>query len=72
MNGDERLFELVQQWEQAVESGQEITVSQLDPNAQPIVTAVFWHEDLEDLDRLRQTAENNIRLRIQRETWKSI
>jgi len=38
----------------------EITVSQLDPNAQPIVTAVFWHEDLEDLDRLRQTAENNI------------
>ncbi len=39
----------------------EITVSQLDPNAQPIVTAVFWHEDLEDLDRLRQTAENNIR-----------
>ena len=39
----------------------EITVSQLDPNAQPVVTAVFWHEDLEDLDRLRQTAENNIR-----------
>ncbi|MGB2907393.1 MAG: efflux RND transporter permease subunit, partial [Candidatus Aminicenantaceae bacterium] len=39
----------------------EISVSQLDPNAQPIVTAVFWHEDLEDLDRLRQTAENNIR-----------
>ena len=39
----------------------DINVSQLDPNAQPIVTAVFWHEDLEDLDRLRQTAENNIR-----------
>ena len=39
----------------------EISVSQLDPNAQPIVTAVFRHEDLEDLDRLRQTAENNIR-----------
>jgi len=39
----------------------EINVSQLDPNAQPIVTAVFWHEDLDDLDRLRQTAENNIR-----------
>jgi HAE1 family hydrophobic/amphiphilic exporter-1 len=39
----------------------EISVSQLDPNAQPIVTAVFWHEDLEDLDRLRQTAENNVR-----------
>ena len=39
----------------------EINVSQLDPNAQPVVTAVFWHEDLEDLDRLRQTAENNIR-----------
>ena len=39
----------------------EISVSQLDPNAQPVVTAVLWHEDLEDLDRLRQTAENNIR-----------
>lgn len=39
----------------------EISVSQLDPNAQPIVTAVLWHEDLDDLDRLRQTAENNIR-----------
>ena len=39
----------------------EITVSQLNPNAQPIVTAVLWHEDLDDLDRLRQTAENNIR-----------
>ncbi len=39
----------------------EITVSQLDPNAQPVVTAVLWHEDLDDLDRLRQTAENNIR-----------
>ena len=39
----------------------EITVSQLDPNAQPVITAVLWHEDLEDLDRLRQTAENNIR-----------
>jgi HAE1 family hydrophobic/amphiphilic exporter-1 len=39
----------------------EITVSQLDPNSQPVITAVFWHEDLEDLDRLRQTAENNIR-----------
>ena len=31
----------------------EITVSQLDPNSQPVVTAVFWHEELEDLDRLR-------------------
>jgi HAE1 family hydrophobic/amphiphilic exporter-1 len=39
----------------------EIAVSQLDPNALPIVTAVLWHEDLDDLDRLRQTAENNIR-----------
>jgi HAE1 family hydrophobic/amphiphilic exporter-1 len=40
---------------------EEISVSQLDPSAQPIVTAVLWHEDLDDLDRLRQTAENNIR-----------
>ena len=40
---------------------EEISVSQLDPNAQPVVTAVLWHEDLDDLDRLRQTAENNIR-----------
>jgi HAE1 family hydrophobic/amphiphilic exporter-1 len=40
---------------------EKISVSQLDPNAQPVVTAVLWHEDLDDLDRLRQTAENNIR-----------
>ena len=40
---------------------EEIRVSQLDPNAQPIVQAVLWHEEIEDLDRLRQTAENNIR-----------
>lgn len=39
----------------------EINVSQLDPNAQPVVVAVLTHDEVTDLDRLRQTAENNIR-----------
>ncbi|OGD11024.1 MAG: hypothetical protein A2Y86_00565 [Candidatus Aminicenantes bacterium RBG_13_62_12] len=42
-------------------SADEISVDQLDPNAQPVVTAVLLHEDITDLDRLRLTAENNIR-----------
>jgi HAE1 family hydrophobic/amphiphilic exporter-1 len=39
----------------------EIVVSQLDPNAQPVVTAVLTHDEIDDLDRLRMTAETNIR-----------
>ena len=39
----------------------EITVSQLDPNAQPVVVAVLSHEQITDLDALRQTAENVVR-----------
>ena len=39
----------------------EIVVSQLDPNAQPVVTAVLTHAEIDDLDRLRMTAETNIR-----------
>ena len=38
-----------------------ITVSQLDPNAQPVITAVLIHDEITDLDKLRMTAENNIR-----------
>jgi HAE1 family hydrophobic/amphiphilic exporter-1 len=38
-----------------------ITVSQLDPNAQPVITAVLTHDEITDLDKLRLTAENNIR-----------
>ncbi|MBM3295263.1 MAG: efflux RND transporter permease subunit, partial [Candidatus Aminicenantes bacterium] len=38
-----------------------ITATQLDPNAQPVITAVLTHESLTDLDRLRATAETNIR-----------
>ncbi|MFH1700452.1 MAG: efflux RND transporter permease subunit [Candidatus Zixiibacteriota bacterium] len=38
----------------------EISVSQHDPNAVPIVTAIFSHPEFKDLDKLRQTAENNI------------
>lgn len=38
-----------------------IAVTQLDPNAQPVVTAVLAHEEITDLDKLRLTAENNIR-----------
>jgi len=39
----------------------EITVSQHDPNAVPIVVAVFSHPEIDDLDQLRRTAENIIR-----------
>jgi HAE1 family hydrophobic/amphiphilic exporter-1 len=42
-------------------SADEINVTQLDPNAQPVITAVLTHEEITDLDRLRLTAENNIR-----------
>ncbi|NOR53952.1 MAG: AcrB/AcrD/AcrF family protein, partial [Candidatus Aminicenantes bacterium] len=38
----------------------EITVSQHDPNAMPVVVAIFSHPEISDLDMLRQTAENNI------------
>jgi HAE1 family hydrophobic/amphiphilic exporter-1 len=38
-----------------------ITVSQLDPNAQPVITAVLTHDEITDLDKLRMTAESNIR-----------
>jgi HAE1 family hydrophobic/amphiphilic exporter-1 len=39
----------------------EITVSQHDPNAVPIVVALFSHAEINDLDKLRRTAENVIR-----------
>ncbi len=39
----------------------EITVSEHDPNADPVVVAVFSHPEIDDLDKLRQTAENIIR-----------
>ncbi|UCC45345.1 MAG: efflux RND transporter permease subunit [Candidatus Zixiibacteriota bacterium] len=38
----------------------EITVTQHDPNAVPILTAVLYHPDISDLDLLRRTAENVI------------
>ncbi|MCJ7579091.1 MAG: efflux RND transporter permease subunit [Candidatus Aminicenantes bacterium] len=39
----------------------EISVSQLDPNAQPVVVVFLSHPEISDLDQLRQTAETNIR-----------
>lgn len=39
----------------------EVTVSQHDPNAIPIVVAIFSHPEITDLDQLRKTAENIIR-----------
>jgi HAE1 family hydrophobic/amphiphilic exporter-1 len=39
----------------------EIAVTQLDPNAQPVITAVLTHANSPALDRLRLTAETNIR-----------
>jgi len=38
-----------------------LTVTQLDPNAQAVITAVLTHDEITDLDKLRMTAENNIR-----------
>jgi HAE1 family hydrophobic/amphiphilic exporter-1 len=38
-----------------------IDVTQLDPNAQPVITAVLTNDEITDLDKLRMTAENNIR-----------
>jgi len=38
----------------------EISVSQHDPNEIPMVVAILSHPQIDDLDRLRQTAENNI------------
>ncbi|MEE8577519.1 MAG: efflux RND transporter permease subunit, partial [candidate division Zixibacteria bacterium] len=42
-------------------SADDISVSQHDPNSIPIVSAVFYHQDISDLDQLRRTAENIIR-----------
>jgi len=40
---------------------EEIAVSQQDPNAQAVIVAAFSHEELDDLDALRRTAESIIR-----------
>lgn len=40
---------------------EEISVSQLDPNARPVVVVFLSHPQISDLDQLRQTAETNIR-----------
>jgi HAE1 family hydrophobic/amphiphilic exporter-1 len=45
----------------ATSGADSITVSQLDPNARPIVIVAFSHDQITDLDALRQTAENIIR-----------
>lgn len=44
-----------------ISEADEITVSQHDPNAMPVIVAIFSHPEINDLDMLRQTAENNIR-----------
>ena len=38
----------------------EIIVSQYDPNAVPVLVAILSHPEIDDLDKLRQTAEFNI------------
>jgi hydrophobic/amphiphilic exporter-1 (mainly G- bacteria), HAE1 family len=40
---------------------EEIAVNQQDPNAKAVVVAAFSHNDLDDLDALRRTAESIIR-----------
>ncbi|MDZ7372118.1 MAG: efflux RND transporter permease subunit, partial [candidate division KSB1 bacterium] len=39
----------------------EINISQLDPNADPVVTLALWHPQITDMDELRRTAENYLR-----------
>ncbi len=39
----------------------EINISQLDPNAEPVVTVAFSHPQITDMDELRRTAENYVR-----------
>ncbi len=43
------------------EEADEVVVSQLDPNARPVVVVFLSHSEITNLDKLRQTAENNIR-----------
>ncbi len=42
----------------------EVTVSQHDPNAVPVVVAALYHPEVTDLDALRQTAEGIIRTEL--------
>ncbi len=44
-----------------ISEADDITVSQHDPNAMPVIVAILSHPEINDLDMLRQTAENNIR-----------
>ncbi len=39
----------------------QVTVTQHDPNAVPMIVVVFSHPEIDDLDQLRRTAENIIR-----------
>ncbi|MBU1320689.1 MAG: efflux RND transporter permease subunit [candidate division Zixibacteria bacterium] len=43
------------------DAGTEITVSQHDPNAAPVILVSMYHPDIDDLDQLRRTAENIVR-----------
>jgi len=43
---------------------EELTVSQHDPNAVPVVVAALYHPQVSDLDALRQTAEGIIRTEL--------
>ncbi|MDZ7372844.1 MAG: efflux RND transporter permease subunit [candidate division KSB1 bacterium] len=40
---------------------EELTISQHDPNAEPILVLALWHPEIEDLDELRKVAENTLR-----------
>ncbi|MFH1570310.1 MAG: efflux RND transporter permease subunit [Gemmatimonadota bacterium] len=42
----------------------EVTVSQHDPNALPVVVAAFYHPQVTDLDALRRTAESIVRTEL--------
>ncbi len=64
---DEAFLELQKQMAdqvQRIEGLDEVSVSQHDPNAVPIVVAAFYHPEVDDLDALRQTAERVVRTEL--------
>ena len=44
----------------------EITITQHDPNSEPVMKIAFMHPEIEDLDELRKVAENYLRSELSR------
>jgi len=44
----------------------EVTITQHDPNSEPVMTIAFMHPEIDDLDELRKVAENYLRSELSR------